>query len=90
MTAAIELRGVTLVRRTQEEFHYDLKRTAFDLLRGRIRPVRRRTVLDGIDATIDHGEKLGVIGANGSGKSTILKLMAGVLEPTRGSVRTQG
>jgi ABC-type polysaccharide/polyol phosphate transport system ATPase subunit len=90
MGAAIELRGVGLVRRTQEEFHYDLKRTTFDLLRGRIRPIRRRTVLDGIDATIDHGEKLGVIGANGSGKSTVLKLMAGVLEPTRGSVRTQG
>jgi ABC-type polysaccharide/polyol phosphate transport system ATPase subunit len=90
MAPAIELRDVTLVRRTQEELHYDLKRTFFDLVRGKIRTVRRRTVLDGIDAVVDRGEKIAVIGANGSGKSTILKLIAGVLEPTRGSVRVQG
>ncbi|HEX3550164.1 MAG TPA: ABC transporter ATP-binding protein [Candidatus Elarobacter sp.] len=91
MTAlAIELRSVTLVRRTQEEFHYDLKRTFFDLLRGRLRRVRRRTILDGISLRVEPGEKLAIIGANGSGKSTILKVIAGVLVPTRGSVHVSG
>lgn len=87
---AIELRGVTLVRRTQEELHYDLKRTLLNLARGRLRKIKRQTVIDGLDLRIGHGEKVGVIGANGSGKSTALKLIAGVLRPTRGTVVVDG
>jgi ABC-2 type transport system ATP-binding protein len=90
MAAAIELRGVTLVRRTQEELHYDLKRAFFDLLRGRVRRARKRTILDGVSVHVERGEKLALIGANGSGKSTILKVIAKVLEPTRGTVRIDG
>lgn len=88
--AAIELRGVTLRRRTQEELHYDLKRTFFDVLRGRVRRARKRTVLDNVSFTVPPGEKLAIIGANGSGKSTILKMIARVLEPTAGTVRVRG
>jgi ABC-type polysaccharide/polyol phosphate transport system ATPase subunit len=90
MTAAIEMRGVTLVRRTQEELHYDLKRTALSFVSGRSRGVRRRTVLDRIDLRIDYGEKIGVIGPNGSGKTTLLKLIASVLRPTLGTVVVEG
>ena len=90
MAAAVEMRGVTLVRRTQEELHYDLKRTALSFVRGRSRGVRRRTVLDRIDLRIEHGEKIGIIGPNGSGKSTVLKLIAGVLRTTQGSVAVEG
>ena len=36
---------------------------------------------------LDRGEKLGVIGANGTGKSTLLKILAGVEEPEEGTVR---
>jgi ABC-type polysaccharide/polyol phosphate transport system ATPase subunit len=88
--AAVALRDVTLIRRTQEELHYDLKRTALTFMRGESRGVRRRTVLDRIDLRIDHGEKIGLIGPNGSGKSTVLKLIAGVLRPTRGTVTVEG
>src|SRR3981081_3760127 len=84
--AAIALDGVTLIRRTQEELHYDLKRSFFRLLSGRVGRVRRRTVLDGISLGIARGEKVGIIGPNGSGKSTLLKVIAGILRPTRGSV----
>ena len=90
MAAAVELRGVSLVRRTQEELHYDLKRTTLDILRGRTRHVRRNRVLDAIDLRIEHGEKVGLVGPNGSGKSTLLKLVAGVLAPTRGTIATEG
>jgi len=90
MSAAIELRDVTLVRRTQEELHYDLKRTVLDLVRGRRRRARRRTVIENLTASIGQGVKLAVIGANGSGKSTVLKLIAGVLRPTRGTVDVRG
>jgi ABC-type polysaccharide/polyol phosphate transport system ATPase subunit len=90
VAAAIELRDVTLQRRTQEEFHYDLKRTFFDLLRGRMRRGRKRTVLRGMSLHVDRGEKVALIGPNGSGKSTLMKVIAHVLIPTSGSVRVSG
>lgn len=46
--------------------------------------------LHGIDMTIHQGECVGVIGTNGSGKSTILKIITGVLNPTSGSVTVNG
>ncbi|HEY0394259.1 MAG TPA: ABC transporter ATP-binding protein [Candidatus Elarobacter sp.] len=90
MPAAIDLRGVGLVRRTQEELHYDLKRTALNFVRGEARRIHRHTVIDRLDLVVEHGEKIGIIGPNGSGKSTVLKLIAGVLRPTRGTVRVSG
>jgi ATP-binding cassette subfamily F protein 3 len=44
-----------------------------------------RTVLDGLDFAIEPGARVGVIGANGSGKSTMLKLLAGSEEPDAGT-----
>lgn len=43
-----------------------------------------------ISFEIKKGESVGIIGVNGSGKSTILKLIAGVLVPTKGSVLVNG
>jgi iron complex transport system ATP-binding protein len=37
--------------------------------------------------SVDNGEFIGLLGANGSGKSTILKLASGILRPSRGSIR---
>lgn len=87
---AISLSGVTLVRRTQEELHYDLKRSVMNALRFRARKVNRSTVISDLSLRVEHGEKVGVIGPNGSGKSTLLKLIAGVLRPTRGVVTVEG
>lgn len=39
---------------------------------------------------IEKGDALGLIGLNGSGKSTMLKIIAGVLKPTKGSVTVRG
>ncbi len=46
--------------------------------------------LNGIDMTIRQGETVGIIGTNGSGKSTILKIITGVLSPTSGKVEVSG
>jgi ABC-2 type transport system ATP-binding protein len=40
--------------------------------------------------SMDRGETVGIIGRNGSGKSTILKLIAGVMAPSQGEVRVAG
>ena len=44
------------------------------------------TALNDISFTIEKGEVAGIIGTNGSGKSTILKIISGALIPTRGTV----
>lgn len=43
-----------------------------------------------LDLHIEEGETLAVIGANGAGKSTMLKTIAGLLTPTSGAVRFEG
>ena len=90
MNEAIRLDEVCLWRRTQEEFSYDLKRTILSVIEGKYRHPAKNLVLDHINLTVRQGEKIGIIGANGSGKSTMLKLICGILEPTSGTVRVKG
>ena len=49
-----------------------------------------KVVLDEIDLDLYPGETLAVIGPSGTGKSTVLKVMTGLLAPTSGSVIIQG
>jgi ABC-type polysaccharide/polyol phosphate transport system ATPase subunit len=46
--------------------------------------------LQNVSFSVDHGETVGIIGRNGSGKSTALKLIAGVTAPTSGEVYVVG
>ncbi|GMV78994.1 MAG: zinc ABC transporter ATP-binding protein [Planctomycetota bacterium] len=48
------------------------------------------TVLEKVNFHVHAGEFLGVIGPNGGGKTTLLKLVLGLLEPTSGTVRVLG
>ena len=47
-------------------------------------------VLHGIDLAVPEGEVVALLGANGAGKSTAVKVAAGLLRPTAGSVRVAG
>ena len=46
--------------------------------------------LDGINFSIQQGDRIGVIGRNGAGKSTLLKILSRITEPTRGEIRILG
>jgi lipopolysaccharide transport system ATP-binding protein len=46
--------------------------------------------LDDISFEVRRGEAFGIVGSNGAGKSTILKLLSGIMRPTRGSVTVRG
>lgn len=47
-------------------------------------------VLENIDLAVNRGEFFGIIGPNASGKSTLLRLMLGLLQPDRGDIRILG
>lgn len=51
---------------------------------------RNRQLINGLSFKLGQGEFIGLLGANGSGKSTILKLGAGILKPGSGTVRLWG
>ena len=46
--------------------------------------------IDDVSFTVRKGDVFGILGTNGSGKSTMLKIIAGVLEPSSGSCRVKG
>ena len=49
-----------------------------------------RVVFDGVTAGLNEGDRIGVVGRNGDGKSSLLRLLAGRLEPDGGWVRRRG
>ncbi len=86
----IQFDQVSLWRRTQEEFSYDIKQTCLSIISGKYRLPAKKMVIDNINLSINSGEKIGIIGSNGAGKSTLLKLISGILEPTVGKIRVKG
>lgn len=46
--------------------------------------------LNGVSFDVKKGEFFGILGRNGSGKSTMLKMLAGIYQPTTGTIRTEG
>ena len=59
--------------------------------RGRLRRERREVAaVDGIGFTIERGTLVGYLGPNGAGKSTTVKMLTGILVPSRGSIRVAG
>ncbi|HIE09959.1 MAG TPA: metal ABC transporter ATP-binding protein [Armatimonadetes bacterium] len=46
----------------------------------------RKTVLSGLNFSIEEGEFLGIVGPNGAGKTTLLKAICGILRPLRGKI----
>jgi lipopolysaccharide transport system ATP-binding protein len=60
------------------------------LVRGRKQYYRDFWALKDVSFEIKKGETVGIIGRNGSGKSTLLQMICGTLNPTSGSVQTNG
>ncbi len=68
---------------------HSIKETALAALRRK--PLTTNFhALDGVSFKIGEGESVALLGFNGSGKSTMLKLISGVLEPDTGTVLTRG
>lgn len=49
-----------------------------------------KIALDHIDLSVGHGRIVGLLGPNGSGKTTFIKLLCGLLHPTSGTLKIEG
>jgi ABC-2 type transport system ATP-binding protein len=58
--------------------------------RDLVRDFKRTRAVDHMSFAVEPGEAVGYIGANGAGKSTTIKMLTGILQPTSGHVRTCG
>jgi polyether ionophore transport system ATP-binding protein len=58
--------------------------------RGLVKDFGRTRALDGLDLTVTQGEVHGILGANGAGKSTTIRILLGLLRPSAGTVRLLG
>lgn len=92
--AAIEMRPSIIVENVRKTFllrrTHSLKEAVVGWFRGKDVKSRKFQALDGISFTIREGESVALLGFNGSGKSTMLKLISGVLEPDEGDLLVRG
>lgn len=85
----IEVSDVTMRFRLNNDKILSLKEFVTTAIRGKL-SYNEFTALDHVSFTVKKGETLGLIGRNGAGKSTMLKVISGILKPTEGSVVCQG
>jgi ABC-type polysaccharide/polyol phosphate transport system ATPase subunit len=88
---SIELHDVGIRFRTRAHRRLPLK----DYLLGRffrssVNPYLDVHALADVNLSIAEGERVGLIGGNGAGKSTMLRLLAGIYPPTSGSITVRG
>ena len=76
---------------------FSIKQWAIDLFSIKKKKKRKKEhinndfwALKNVDFQVNKGEVVGFIGSNGAGKSTLLKVIAGVMKPTKGSIKTYG
>jgi len=89
---AIELVGISKIYRRYGGRHFSTLKSALlqrSILRD-LQPSETFPALKDVSFSVPKGSTYGVIGRNGSGKSTALKLVAGITKPTSGTVRVEG
>ena len=85
----IEVKNVTMKFRMSDEPINSLKEIFTTALTGKLK-FNEFLALDNVSFELEKGKTLGLIGNNGAGKSTTLKLISGILKPTSGTIITRG
>ena len=86
---AVIVKGVTKSFKLPHERHNGLKSLLINFNK-RQKGYEKQTVLSDVSFEIKKGEFFGIVGRNGSGKSTMLKMLAGIYSPDSGDVHING
>lgn len=91
-SSIIDVSEVTKTFRRYSDRPQSLKTFLVNSAKGKFRPKSSSdiTVLDGISFSIQQGEFVGIMGRNGVGKSTLLKLITGIYLPSKGKITVSG
>lgn len=84
---AIEVKNLT---KSYKLYDKPMDRLKDSLGLAKKRKFKEHLALNNVNLSVKKGETVGIIGTNGSGKSTILKIITGVLTPTSGEVNVDG
>lgn len=85
----INVSNVTMKFRMNADKILSLKEFVTTALRGKLK-FNEFTALKNVTFKVKKGETVGIIGRNGAGKSTVLKVISGILKPTEGTVECSG
>ncbi len=86
---SIEVNDVSMIFNIASEQLNNLKEYFIQIMRHELF-FKEFRALDHVSFKVRRGEVVGLVGTNGSGKSTMLKCIAGVLEPSEGSIEVRG
>ena len=90
-SAAVQFCDVSKVfARTRSSGGRSFLESFVELLKRERTTQRTFAALQNVSFTLEKGKTYGFIGANGAGKSTALKLVSGIIEPTAGTITTEG
>lgn len=89
MEKMVEVNNVTMRFRMANDRISSIKEFLIQLVKGKLKYSEFQALND-VSFSINRGEVVGLIGHNGAGKSTILKVISGILKPTEGSVAIHG
>jgi ABC-2 type transport system ATP-binding protein len=87
---AIKVDHVSKTFRLPLEKQTSLKGVLINFFRGGKRRYMKQKALNNVSFEIKKGEFFGIVGRNGSGKSTMLKLLAGIYSPSEGVIKING
>ena len=90
---AVVVDNVTMVFDLQKEKTDTLKETFIKAVFGKNKKRNQSsafTALQDVSFKVERGESFAIVGSNGSGKSTMLKIISGIYKPTKGNVFVQG
>lgn len=90
----IQVKDVSMRFNLGIEKNFSLKQFFIDILSVKRRKEKKKKTefwaLKDVDFEVNRGEVVGFVGSNGAGKSTMLKVVAGVMKPTKGKVLSGG
>ncbi len=85
------IKKVIEVKNLSKEFSFSVKKQDSSFFRNLLSPeIKTVRAVDNISFSVNEGERIAFIGPNGAGKSTTIKMLTGILFPTRGKISVLG